>query len=172
MLVVWLTVKLMRGKTVTWKSRSAMARRVEMENASLVKEKKRQLIKMTAEFCDEHLDEECKQLAEKLIVKLARKRNIPFLHGRMEIWAAAIIQLLATVNFLFNKESKVSPLTLCEYFGTSKSTVWQKAALIREILKIAYYDQEFSTNRMKQQNPFANMVMVNGYMVPLPDTCA
>jgi len=32
-----------------------------------------ELIKMTGEFCDQYLDEDYKQLAEKLILKMKRK---------------------------------------------------------------------------------------------------
>ena len=62
-----------------------------MKDKTLVEEKMQKLIEMTARFCDEHLDEEYKQLCEKLIRKMSRKRNVPFLSGRIEIWAAAII---------------------------------------------------------------------------------
>ena len=125
---------------------------------------------MTAAFCEEHLDAEYKQLSEKLIVKLARKRSVPFLHGRTEIWAAAIIHTLGSINFLFDKsfEPYLTPSDICEYFGTSKSTTGQKATLIRKMLNMGYYDSEFSTQRMQRNNPFSRMVMINGFMVPLP----
>ena len=141
-----------------------------MASKSLVDQKKQQLIKMTAAFCEEHLDAEYKQLSEKLIVKLARKRSVPFLHGRTEIWAAAIIHTLGSINFLFDKsfEPYLTPSDICEYFGTSKSTTGQKATLIRKMLNMGYYDSEFSTQRMQRNNPFSRMVMINGFMVPLP----
>lgn len=61
------------------------------------------LIEMTAGFCETHLDVEYKKLCEKLIRKMARKRNVPFLSGRMEIWAAAIVYAIGSINFLFDK---------------------------------------------------------------------
>jgi hypothetical protein len=37
---------------------------------------------------------------------MSRKRNVPFLYGRMEIWAAAIIHALGSINFLFDTSKK------------------------------------------------------------------
>ncbi len=42
-----------------------------------------ELIKMTGEICDQYLDEDYKQLAEKLILKMKRKWQVPFLRGRV-----------------------------------------------------------------------------------------
>ena len=49
-----------------------------------------------------------KQLCEKLIRKMSRKRNVPFLSGRMEIWAAAVIHALGSINFLFDTSKKMA----------------------------------------------------------------
>jgi len=46
--------------------------------------------------------EDYKQLSEKLILKMKRKRNVPFMTGRLEIWAGAIIYALGRINFLFD----------------------------------------------------------------------
>ena len=56
-------------------------------------------------------------------------------------------------------------ISLINYFGTSKSTVSQKAKLIRDMFKMGYWDKEFSTNRMREDNPFSDLVMVDGLMV-------
>ena len=121
-----------------------------MKDKAIVEEKTQELLEMTGGFCREYLDEDYRQLCEKLIGKMARKRNIPFLSGRMEIWAAAVVYALGSINFLFDKSFK--PYTtvddICSYFGTTKSTTSQKAKLIRDMFKMGYYDQEFSTTHM------------------------
>jgi hypothetical protein len=71
-----------------------------MSDKELVEQRMQKLIAMTAGFCDAYLDEDYKQLCEKLIRKMSRKRNVPFLSGRIEIWAAAIIHALGSINFL------------------------------------------------------------------------
>ena len=59
----------------------------------------------------------------------------------------------------------MSPDTLCDYFGVSKRTVSQKAKLIRDMFKMGYYDTEFSTEHMKENNPLARLALVDGFLV-------
>ncbi len=126
------------------------------------------LIEMTARFCDEHLDEEYKQLCEKLIRKMSRKRNVPFLSGRIEIWAAAIVYAIGSINFFDrNFEPYVSGDDIYNYFDTSKSTTSQKAKLIRDMFKLEHWDRELSTSQMIQNDPFRDLVMVNGFIVSI-----
>jgi hypothetical protein len=94
---------------------------------------------------------------------------VPFLSGRLEIWAAAVVYALGQVNSLFDKsfEPYVSAAELCKYFGTSQSTTSQKAKIIRDMFKMRYFDEEFSTKRMQKENPLNEFVMVNGLIVPV-----
>ena len=102
-------------------------------------------------------------------MKLGRKRDVPFKRGKIEIWAAAVIHAIGSINFLFDKsfEPYVTAEEICEYFGTKKSTVSSKARQIKDMLKMGYYDSDFSTQNMTENNPFNNMVMVDGLIVPL-----
>jgi len=138
-----------------------------MGNKQIIKGKKDQLIEMTAMFCSEYVNDEYRLLSEKLISKLARKRSVPFLTGRLEIWAGSIVYTLGSLNFLFDRafEPYVTTDSLCDYFGTSKSTVGQKSKKIRDMLKIGYYDAEFSTQHMAENNPLSRMALVDGYIV-------
>jgi len=138
-----------------------------MKDKVIVTEKAQKLIEITAGFCDEYLDEDYKQLCEKLIRKMSRKRNVPFLSGRIEIWAAAIVYALGRINFLFDQsfEPYASGNDICNYFGTSKSTTSQKAKVILDMFKLEYWDNEFSTSHMMQSNPFSNFVMLGGLIV-------
>jgi len=49
-----------------------------MEEKKIVEEKTQKLLEMTGSFCRQYLDEDYKQLCEKLIGKMCRKRNVPF----------------------------------------------------------------------------------------------
>jgi hypothetical protein len=124
------------------------------------------LNKMTIKYCDEYLDDDYKKLCAKLIDRMSRKRNVPFLSGRIEIWAAAIVYAIGSINFLFDKsfDPYVRGEDICNYFGTSNSTTAQKAKVIRDMFKLQYYHPEFSTKRMSENNPIADMVMINGLM--------
>ncbi len=128
-----------------------------------------ELIKMTGEFCDQYLDEDYKQLAEKLILKMKRKWQVPFLRGRVNTWAAAIIYALGQINFLFdhNTEPYVAARDIPQYFGISQSTVGQKAKTIPDMFNLRYRHPEFSTPRMRDSDPFKGMVMIDGLIVPV-----
>lgn len=135
-----------------------------MRDKVLIEKKKKKLIELTAGFCDAYLDDDYKQLCEKLILKMSRNYNVPFLRGRMEIWAAAIVHAIGSINFLFDRsfEPYFSSKDMCNFFGTVQKTISHKAKYIRDMFKMRYYDKEFSTTYMKKHNPFSNLVMENG----------
>jgi hypothetical protein len=139
-----------------------------MEKEKII-ERQQEIIQLAKSFCNEKLNEEYAILAEKLICKLGRKRSVPFVTGQTTIWAAAVIHALGTINFLFDKSSK--PYTTIDdinnFFGTKKSTTGNKSKEIRDLLKLGYWDREFSTERMASDNPYANLVMVDGFIMPI-----
>ncbi|WP_020617030.1 DUF6398 domain-containing protein [Paenibacillus daejeonensis] len=131
-------------------------------------EKKEQLLQLVKGFCEKYLDEDYEQLACKMVEKLGRKRTVPFMRGKLEIWAAGIIHAIGTVNFLFDKNSEpyVSVHDICEYFATAQSTTSQKSNTLREMFKMSYFDGEFATKSTQQSNPLNNMVSINGLIIP------
>lgn len=137
----------------------------------LLKEKQHRILSLAGSFCSQKLDDDYFQLSEKLIKKLGRKRNVPFATGKEEIWAAAVIHALGTINFLFDKsfEPYVSVDDINTFFGTKKSTVTTKSKQIRDLLKMTRFDNEFSTQAMEEENPFNDFVMVNGMFYPLSE---
>jgi hypothetical protein len=126
------------------------------------------LIESVTSFCRQRLDEEYADLCVKLIEKMGRKRIIPFLSGRPEIWAAAVVYAIGSVNFLFDKsfEPYITANELCAHFGAKNSSVTQKAKVIRDMFRLNYFDPDFSTKHSRENNPLKNMVMVNDYIVP------
>ncbi len=140
-----------------------------MRDKTWISERAKQIIIMTAEFCNQYLDDEYKQLCEKMVMKMSRKRNVPYLSGRIEIWAASIVYAIGQINFLFDQsfEPCVNADEICDYFGTSKSTTAQKAKIIRDMFKLGYWDDEFSTTRVQEDNPLSKLVMMDGLIVPI-----
>jgi len=130
---------------------------------------KAQLSLLTGDFCNKQVNQEYADLCERLINKMARKRAVPFLSGKVEIWAAAIVHAIGSINFLFDKKTKpyVTHDAICEFFDVSKSTVQQKSKLIRGLFKMQYWDSEFSTQAMAKQNPYANLARISGFLVSL-----
>lgn len=121
-----------------------------------IKAREDEVVRMVVTFCNEKIDAEYASLCEKMVRKLGRKRANPLERGRLEIWAAAVVYTIATMNFLFDKSFKpYLPLSeIHDYFGTSSSTVSQKAGQIRTMLKLRpYWDPDFSTAQMAANNP-------------------
>jgi hypothetical protein len=127
------------------------------------------LIQMTGEFCAQHLDCEYERLCKQLILKMKRKRQPPFLGGRLNTWAAGVIYALGQINFLFDHDTQpyVSPDQIAEHFGVSKRTVGQKAKQIRDMFSLSYWHPEFSTQEVLASNPCKNMVVIDGFIVPV-----
>jgi len=138
-----------------------------MDKEAIIK-KQQEIIQLANNFCDEYINEEYAELAEKLICKLGRKRNVPFVTGQTTIWAAAVIHALGSINFLFDKSSEpyVTIDDINDFFGTKKSTTGNKSKQIRDLLKLNYWDAEFSTQYMRRSNPFANLIKVHGFIIP------
>jgi hypothetical protein len=134
-----------------------------------IEERQQAIIALTDEFCAKQLDEEYGKLAEKLVKKLGRKRSNPLAGGKVEVWAAAVIHALGTINFLFDKsfEPYASVDDINQFFGTNKTTSTSKSKMIRDLLKLRRYDREFSTKAMAGSNPFNDLVMVDGLIVPI-----
>lgn len=134
-----------------------------------IKNREKQLLELTGAFCTQNLDEDYAHLCEKLILKLGRKRDVPFKSGKLEIWAAAVIYAIGSINFLFDKsfEPYIPATGISEHFGTKNSTVSAKAKRIKDLFEMGYYDSEFSTQKMAASNPFNDFVMVDGFIVQL-----
>jgi len=135
-----------------------------------LKERVDKITKLATSFCAQKLNEEYFALAEKVIGKLHRKRPSPLLRGKEEIWAAGVVHAIGHVNFLYDKSFKphITFEELNEFFGTKKSSVGSKAADIRKMFKMNRVTNfDFMTDSRKQDHPVYNMVMVDGFIVPL-----
>lgn len=134
-----------------------------------IKEREEKLLELTGTFCAQKLDDKYPQLSEKLIKKLGRKREVPFQRGKLEIWAAAVVYAIGSINFLFDKsfEPYLTPKQINDYFGTKKSTVSNKTGDIKDMFDMGHFSPDFSTQSITESNPFNKMVMVDGFIVPL-----
>ena len=134
-----------------------------------IKEREEKLLELTGTFCSQKLNDDYFLLCENLVKKMGRKREVPFKRGKLEIWAAAVIYAIGSINFLFDKsfEPHVTANQISDYFGTKNSTVSNKARKIREMFNLTMFDNEFSTEHMKATNPFNDLVMVDDLIVPL-----
>lgn len=100
---------------------------------------------------------------------MGRKRDVPFKKGKPEIWAAAVVYTIGSPNFLFDSsfEPFITSKSIHDHFGTKSSTVTNKAAEIKKMFDLWYYNPEFSTGHMQQNNPLSDLIMVDDLMLPL-----
>ncbi len=141
-----------------------MGQKSSKPDIKLVKE---ELLQLTLSFCNEYLDEEYTDLCSRLIDKMSRKRQVPYLSGRLTIWAGAVIHALGTINFLFDRSTQpyVAAPQIAEHFEASLGTISQKGKVIRDMFKMGYWDSEFATKRMQESSPLANLMLINGFFM-------
>lgn len=130
-----------------------------MTQKEKTKQKEQDIIELAQKLCREKINEEYAQLAEKMIRKLGRKREVPFVRGQSEIWAAAVVHAIGSINFLGDKTFLpfLSLDELCGFYNLNKSTVGSKSGQIKNMLKLGPFNDEFSTEYTKGNNPFNQM---------------
>lgn len=136
-----------------------------MEKKQL-KERENEILALALAFCNEHLDEECTELCTKLVQKLGRKRSCPLQSGKVEIWAAAVVYTICSVNSMFSKGSRffTSSSEICNFFGVKSTTVSQKSRMIKDLLDISnVFDPEFSLKEMAAHNPINRLFTQGRY---------
>ena len=89
-------------------------------------------------FSKEYLTEELTEYLQKLWEKVGRKRTYIITGGKKEIWASAVVYVIARLNFLFDRDSPnyLTADQICEFFGTKKSTVSARASDIEKACKL------------------------------------
>ena len=117
--------------------------------------------------CAEHLDDEYSTLCLHLLAKLARKRPSPLERGQRRVWAAAVLYTVGGINFLFDpsQEPHLRADEVAAATGVAKSTMANKAALIRRILQIGPFEPDLCRREMLASHPFAWLVEIDGFIV-------
>jgi len=117
-------------------------------------------------FCEEHLNEELAVYTLKLCETLGRKRKISINRGSKEIWAASIVYVIARLNFLFDPESEfcLTADTICDFFGTKKSTIGSKATHIENICNLGLGAEGFCSPDIS--DALTLVELPNGLVIP------
>ena len=128
-----------------------------------------EIAEMIVAFCDEKLDDSYKKICLRLLEKLCRKRPSPLLGGRARTWAAGIVYAIGTNNFIFDKSQEIHMTSdeIASGFGIAASTAGNKAAEIRKMFKIDYFNAEWLLPKLIEKNPAIWMIEVNGYLVDI-----
>ena len=119
------------------------------------------------QVCNDHLDAEYAVLCGRLLGQLARKRPSPLARGDLRVWAAAVIYTVGGINFLFDptQEPHLRGHDLASITGVAKSTMANKASLIRRSLRIDPLAPELCRREMLEHHPYAWLVEINGVVV-------
>lgn len=126
-----------------------------------------QVVDLTDGFCGEHLDEEYAALCRDLVARLARKRPSPLARGDLRVWAAAVLHVVASANFLFDRASALhlSRDDLAARTGVPKSTASNKAGAIKNTLGLGPHDTELCHRDVLARHPYAWYVEIDGLII-------
>src|SRR4051812_2008450 len=124
---------------------------------------------LTDAFCRDHLNEDYRELARRMMAALCRKRPSPLASGQPRTWACGIIYVLGQINFLTDPSTQpfMTTADLCARFGVGQSTASAKARVISQALDTSRLNLEWTLPSLLDQNPLVWMVEVNGMLVDL-----
>jgi hypothetical protein len=129
------------------------------------------IVRLTDQVCDAHLNAEYKELARAMAAALCRKRPSPVASGQPRTWACGILYTLGQINFLSDKASEpyMTLADLCAACGVGASTGSAKARAIADALDPAPFDPDWTLRSLLDENPMVWMAQVNGQLVDLRD---
>jgi len=126
-----------------------------------------EILAVSDQVCEAHLDQEYGELCRVLVARLARKRPSPLVRGEVRIWAAGAIYAVGQINFLFDRSQQphLTAEELAKHIGVAKSTMANKASLISRTLDLGMFEPDLTRVAMLEQHPIAWIVEINGLLV-------
>lgn len=133
---------------------------------AMINEKAKEIKELVESFGKQHFDKELSGCAVRLCDKLSSISKLDITRGKKEIWAASIVYVIARVNFLFDKENShfLSSDSICDFFGTKKTTTGNKATAIEKTLIIGIGDENYCTSEIMES--FSFVELPGGIIVP------
>jgi hypothetical protein len=127
------------------------------------------IIALTDPFCRNHLNDEYRELAQRMAAALCRKRSSPVTSGQVRTWACAILYALGKINFLSDPSTQpyMTNADLCTAFGVGQSTASAKAQIVLQALKTHQLDPKWSLPSLLDMNPLVWMIEINGILIDL-----
>jgi hypothetical protein len=123
---------------------------------------------LLADFSKQHLASapDVAGYIEKLWEQICRKRNYVITGGTKEVWASAVVYMIARLNFLFDKASPnyLTAETICGHFATKKSTVSARAAEIEKMCRIRVGHEGLCRPEISDELTFVKLS--NGMVLP------
>jgi hypothetical protein len=133
-----------------------------------LRERLAEIVELTDTFCDQHLNEEYKEICRSLAVEICQEGS-PVARGKPASWACGVVYSAGWVNFLTepSQSPHMQSEAIAEGFGVSVATMQAKSKAIREGLELMPMDPDFCLPSRMEDNPLAWMVEVNGLLVDI-----
>ena len=123
---------------------------------------------LLADFSKQHLGSapDIAGYIEKLWDQIGKKRNYVITGGTKEVWASAVVYVIARLNFLIDKASPdyLTADTICDHFGTKKGTVSTRAAAIEKACQIRVGHEGLCRPEISDEVTFVQLS--NGMVLP------
>jgi hypothetical protein len=158
------------GEPLPERPPSAPSRPIPSEDR-IPKEKRERFSEVAAlleQFGQTHLDPELTGFTLELWRRFCRRQTLDCRRGKPQIWAAAVVHVIARINFLFDRAQPVNLTfdTICGWFQASKTTVGSKATEIERALRLRQH-AESGLCRSEFIDMFTTVQLSNGILVPL-----
>ena len=116
-------------------------------------------------FSKKNLSEEEEAICLHIWERLARKQKLDITRTGSDIWAASVIWSFCRANFKY--EEGITLELLCSYFKNKRSTVGNKAGEISKMFRIDFFNPEFTTRNVQDQNPLNQLTTTEeGLIIP------
>jgi hypothetical protein len=123
---------------------------------------------LLADFSQQHLASapDVAGYIEKLWDQISRKRSYVITGGTKEVWASAVVYVIARLNFLVDKASPnyLTADTICGHFTTKKATVSARAAEIEKACRIRVGHEGLCRPEISDELTFVKLS--NGMVLP------
>ena len=127
------------------------------------------IVGVTDAFCLDHLDVEYADLCRRVVGRLGRKRPSPLARGDLGIWAAGVVYAVGQLNFLFDPDQTPHATAdqLSGWLGVKKTTMANKARLIRDTLQLSPFNGELMRRDLVEANPLTWLLEVDGMLLDI-----
>ena len=127
-----------------------------------------EIVALTDEFCDRHLNDEYKAVCRKMAASLCQ-RGSPLLKGKVTRWACGLMYAVGRVNFLTdpNQTPHMKAEEIAAGFGVSPATMHGKNRAIRQGLDLMPLDPDFTIASLVDDNPLIWMFEMNGFVIDI-----
>src|ERR1700704_2436544 len=105
------------------------------------------VVALTDAFCRDHLNDEYRDLAQRMTAALCRKRPSPLASGQPRTWACGNVCVLSEINFLTDPATQQPFMTTVDLgarFGVGQSTASVKARVITQALNTSRLNPKWS----------------------------